>query len=92
MGFCLCHGPMDAADVVDLLDTLLTSDLCEDLEYQLASHPEKLTKNERECAELLSTLYRVAHSMNQRASCYRVYSVWRQQVYSLAAALNINRR
>ena len=69
---------MKSADVINLIDCLTSDDFCDELLCELALSPENLTVKERNAAELISKIYRIAHSNNRRCECYKVHGPWRE--------------
>lgn len=76
---------MTPEEVINAADKLLHADVCQELEIRSALHPEKLTQDEREAHLVFSLLYRLIHSHNTRASCYRVHGDWRAESEKVAA-------
>ena len=74
-------------DVLDLIDSLLSDDLCMELEMELYRDDGKLSPLEKSCAEKIGLLYRVAHGFNKSNSCYRVHEAWREEGRQLAKSL-----
>lgn len=72
---------------IELMDDLLSSDLCEELSCELAFHPEKMTRLEKGAAELIGQLYAIAHSANRKNSCYHVHKRWRKDTAELKKAM-----
>jgi hypothetical protein len=74
-------------NTIDTIDRLLTNDLCEEMDMLLAFHPEELNEREKAMAELLATLYRVAHGRNRKNSCYHAHDSWRKESLKISKAL-----
>lgn len=74
-------------DVLDLIDSLLSDDLCMELEMEIYRDDGKLSPLEKSCAEKIGLLYRVAHGFNKSNRCYRVHEAWREEGRQLAKSL-----
>ena len=48
-------------------------------DYDLNVHPEALTKKEKQMAEVLMRVYKIAHGFNQKHSCYGSHEEWREE-------------
>jgi len=60
------------------IENLVDDDFCEDIAYVLAVRPDSMSEREREMAQRLLHIYRIAHSHNSH-SCYTSHEDWRTE-------------
>lgn len=53
-------------------------EVCSDLEWDLAQHPDTMTARERLLAVKLNNIYKLAHGHNTDHTCHHVHADWRR--------------
>ena len=64
--------------VLGAIEMLAGDDFCCDLQWELAN--KRLRGRNKEMAERLSKIYRIAHAFNRSHECYSVHKNWRKLV------------
>lgn len=64
-----------------VIETLVSDDLCEEIEMRQLQSPLVLTQEETDivCAKI-ATIYRLAHSVQETYSCYESHDDWRKEL------------
>ena len=76
------NGRRVEARVLNVLDCLLSDDLCQDAEMRLVK--KKLTtKLEKDLVERVSLFYRIIHSHVKSSVCWHVHEDWRKEFFKI---------
>ena len=70
-------APVTPQDLLQLIESIVGDDFCEDLDCRAAFHGEKLSATEKTAHGKLSMIYRIVHSHITEHTCYSVHDDWR---------------
>lgn len=74
----------DILAALELIETIVGGDQCE--LWDMENAHRKFRGRAKEMHEMLSAVYRIAHSSNPAHSCYSSHESWRQEIAALAGA------
>ena len=65
-------------DVIRRISRITGDAFCEDLDMRVALRPDEVSPELKSANEKLALIYRLAHSHDTSARCYRVHDDWRK--------------
>ena len=80
---------MTDQQALETIERICGDDFCEDLSMKNLTNDLTSDSDLKTAADKLSAIYRIAHSLVQSHTCFRVHDDWREEAERMHAAMDM---